>query len=139
MEQPHASVMAHSVTWEDACLVALHNLTGEPVSVPLKMPDLDPGTKLVDLLCDGQHALDDKGRPRCRWRPTASGGCASCVPTTDGSCERGLRAGPRDAGAGVPRAVRASEGDAVSEDCARGPATEERVSRELFERAKATL
>jgi len=27
----------------------------------------------------------------------------------------------------------------VSEDCVRGPATEERVSRELFERAKMTL
>jgi glycosidase len=62
MEQPHASVMAHSVTWEDACLVALHNLTGEPVTVPLTMPDLDPGTRLVDLLCDGQHSIDDKGR-----------------------------------------------------------------------------
>ena len=62
MEQPHRQVMAHSVTWEDACLVALHNLTGEPVTVPLAMPDLAPGTRLVDLLCDGQHAIDDKGR-----------------------------------------------------------------------------
>ena len=62
MQQPHAQVMAHSVTWEDACLVALHNLAGEPVTVPLAMPDLDPGTTLVDLLCDGQHEIDDKGR-----------------------------------------------------------------------------
>jgi glycosidase len=62
LEQPHTQVMAHSVTWEDACLVALHNLTGEPVTVPLTMPDLDPGTRLVDLLVDGQHAIDDKGR-----------------------------------------------------------------------------
>jgi hypothetical protein len=42
--------------------VALHNLTGEPVTVPLKLPDLHPGTRLVDLLCDGQHEIDEKGR-----------------------------------------------------------------------------
>ena len=62
LDQPHASVMAHTVVWEEACLVALHNLAGEPVTVPLRMTDLEPGTRLVDLLCDAQHAVDDKGR-----------------------------------------------------------------------------
>jgi hypothetical protein len=31
------------------------------------------------------------------------------------------------------------EGDAVNEDCARGAATEEQMSRKLFERTKVTL
>ena len=53
LEQPHSSVLAHSVTWEDARVVALHNLAAEPAVVPLKLKDLDETTRLVDLLCDG--------------------------------------------------------------------------------------
>jgi hypothetical protein len=26
LDQPHAQVLAHSVTWDAACLVAIHNL-----------------------------------------------------------------------------------------------------------------
>jgi glycosidase len=61
LDQPATQVMAHSVTWEDDCLVALHNLSAEPVTVPLRL-DVDPGTRLVDLLCDGETSLDEKGR-----------------------------------------------------------------------------
>ncbi len=53
LDQPHASVLAHSVTWEDARVVALHNLAAEPAVVPLKLTDLDETVRLVDLLCDG--------------------------------------------------------------------------------------
>jgi trehalose synthase len=62
LDQPHPQVMAHSVTWEEACLMALHNLSGDPVTVPLRVADQPAGTRLVDLLCDGAHELDDKGR-----------------------------------------------------------------------------
>jgi glycosidase len=62
LDQPHPQVMAHSVTWDQACLMALHNLSSEPVTVPLKVEAEPTGTRLVDLLCDGGHELDDKGR-----------------------------------------------------------------------------
>jgi glycosidase len=61
LDQPATQVMAHSVTWEDNCLVALHNLSDEPITVPLRL-DVEPGTRLVDLLCDGETPLDEKGR-----------------------------------------------------------------------------
>ncbi|MCY7365756.1 MAG: alpha-amylase family protein [Frankiaceae bacterium] len=62
LDQPHAAVLAHTVTWEDACLVALHNLGPEPVSVPLALPDAQEGSRLVDLLAEGSTPLDEKGR-----------------------------------------------------------------------------
>jgi len=61
LEQPHAAVLAHSVTWEDACLVALHNLGPEPLSVPLSLPDAAEGSRLVDLLADGSTDLGRGG------------------------------------------------------------------------------
>ena len=61
LEQPHAAVLAHSVTWEDACLVALHNLGSEPVSVPLTLTDAAEGSRLVDLLADGSTDLSPGG------------------------------------------------------------------------------
>ncbi len=61
LEQPHASVLAHSVTWDDACLVALHNLAATAATVPLRLPDLPEGTRLADLLCDGSHDVGDQG------------------------------------------------------------------------------
>jgi glycosidase len=63
LEQPHDAVLAHSVTWGDACLVALHNLSAEPVTVPLRLPDVDDDSvRLVDLLEQGVTPLDDSGR-----------------------------------------------------------------------------
>ena len=59
LDQPHRQVLAHSVTWDEACLVALHNLSADPVTVPLG--GLDPAARLVDLLCDGAHDIDDDG------------------------------------------------------------------------------
>jgi trehalose synthase len=47
LDQPHASVLAHSCSWDDGRMVALHNLGPEPVAVPLK---LDEEARLVDLL-----------------------------------------------------------------------------------------
>ncbi len=61
LDQPHAAVLAHSVTWDDACLVAVHNLAGTAVTVPLHLPDLPAGTRLADLLVDGSHDLAQDG------------------------------------------------------------------------------
>jgi trehalose synthase len=62
LEQPHASVLAHSVTWEEARVVAVHNLSAEPVVVPLVLKDLDDSVRLVDLLCDGTTPVAADGK-----------------------------------------------------------------------------
>ena len=48
------SVFAHRCDWEDATVVAVHELAGEPVSVTLPVSD---GLELVDLFGHGEHAL----------------------------------------------------------------------------------
>lgn len=67
LEQPHAAVLAHRCTWEDAAVVALHNLAPEAVSVPLRLddcrvPDGSEPVRLVDLLEDGSADVDAQGR-----------------------------------------------------------------------------
>ena len=61
LDQPHVQVLAHTLTWDDACLLALHNLGAEPRSVPLALTDVPPSTRLVDLLCDGEVEVGDGG------------------------------------------------------------------------------
>ena len=61
LDQPHPQVMAHTVTWDDACLVAVHNLSDQAVTVALSLPDLEPSTALVDLLHDGTNEVGDGG------------------------------------------------------------------------------
>jgi len=61
IDQPHPAVLAHRCTWDEAQLVALHNLGPEPLSVPLQLTG-DEGTVLTDLLCDGQTPLPADGR-----------------------------------------------------------------------------
>jgi trehalose synthase len=53
LDQPCGAVLAHRCTWDDASLVALHNLGEEPQTVQFKLADCDEQTRLVDLLCDG--------------------------------------------------------------------------------------
>ncbi|MCC2307786.1 alpha-amylase family protein [Cellulomonas chengniuliangii] len=61
LDQPHAAVFAHRATWDDGSLVAVHNLGPEPLTVPLRLPDLDAETELVDLLDHGSLACDERG------------------------------------------------------------------------------
>jgi glycosidase len=61
LEQPHRAVLACRRTWDDASMVALHNLGSEPVQVSVRLDDCPPGTRLVDLLRDGGTELDDLG------------------------------------------------------------------------------
>jgi glycosidase len=53
IEQPHAQVLAHRLTWDDASLIALHNLGPGAVTVPLTLSDTDPDCELTDLLQTG--------------------------------------------------------------------------------------
>ena len=62
LEQPYPAVLAHRCTWDDGSLVALHNSSADPVTVPLTLDGLEPGTVLVDLLQDGAAEPDEKGR-----------------------------------------------------------------------------
>jgi trehalose synthase len=62
LEQPHAAVLAHRVTHDEASTVAIHNLGPDAVAVPLQLPDLEGGTRLIDQLCDGVTEVDGQGR-----------------------------------------------------------------------------
>lgn len=62
LEQPHPQVLAHRSTWQDASMVALHNLGPDAVRVPLRLPDASSGSRLIDLLRDDEHVPDDAGR-----------------------------------------------------------------------------
>jgi len=59
LEQPYDAVLAHSCTWDDGCLVAVHNLGPEPRTVPLT--GFDGAAILVDLLCDGGTEVAQDG------------------------------------------------------------------------------
>jgi len=61
LEQPHPAVLAHRCSWDDAVLVALHNLGPDAVTVPLQLGKLDPGTTLVDLLVEESTTPNDSG------------------------------------------------------------------------------
>jgi hypothetical protein len=43
-------------------MVAVHNLSPEPRTVPLTLADCDSTHRLVDLLQDGSTPVSDKGR-----------------------------------------------------------------------------
>jgi trehalose synthase len=61
LEQPHRCVLAHAVRWDEAQLVALHNLDAEPVTVPLRLPGADGVLHLRDLLADGTLPVGEDG------------------------------------------------------------------------------
>ncbi|KHL01904.1 alpha-amylase family protein [Sinomonas humi] len=72
LEHPVASVLAHRVTWEDASMVALHNLSPEAATVPLRLGRPPSGSSpdapacwehvvLLDLLRSGVYP--DEGLP----------------------------------------------------------------------------
>jgi trehalose synthase len=61
LDQPHRAVLAHRSTWDDASLVALHNLSAEPCTVPLTLAGCDSSTRLVDQLSDGTTEVGADG------------------------------------------------------------------------------
>jgi glycosidase len=63
LDQPHNSVLAHSCSWDDRRLVAVHNLSPESCTVPLTLEDCDSSHHLLDLLEHSDTpAIDDQGR-----------------------------------------------------------------------------
>jgi glycosidase len=61
IDQPHPSVLAHRCVWDEAQLVAVHNLSPEPLTVPLTLPDVEQPVVLADLLCDGEVKVGADG------------------------------------------------------------------------------
>jgi trehalose synthase len=62
LEQPHAPVLALCSTVDDATVVTVHNLSPEPLTVPLTIETASEGDRLVDLLDDGEATIDAGGR-----------------------------------------------------------------------------
>ena len=86
LDQPFAPVLAHRCTWDDASLVAVHNLAAEPCVVPLALDDVEPGTELVDLLEEGRIACGDDGAVEVRARrvrPPVAAGRPAGKPAAD--------------------------------------------------------
>ena len=61
LDQPLPEVLAHLCRWDDAALVALHNLGAEPRTVPLVLDGCTAEHRMEDLLRDGSTPLSDKG------------------------------------------------------------------------------
>ena len=61
VDQPHRSVLAHRLTWDDASLIAVHNLGPDAVTVPLEVDGAGAGCELVDLLQPGSTAVGEDG------------------------------------------------------------------------------
>ncbi|MCG2621152.1 alpha-amylase family protein [Arthrobacter sp. I2-34] len=64
LRQPAKSVLAHRCTWEEDCIVLLHNLGPEPATVPLELDLGEPGgagTVLLDLLDGDDVQLSAEG------------------------------------------------------------------------------
>ena len=79
----HRSVLAHVCRHGDWAMLAVHNLGDQPVEVELEVPDLQPGSALVDLLGPGSDRLEPASRGRVtltleaydhRWLRVASPG-----------------------------------------------------------------
>ncbi|MGY2128210.1 alpha-amylase family protein [Blastococcus sp. SYSU DS0617] len=62
LEHPCPEVLAHLCTWDDGALVALHNLSSEPRTVPLVLEGCGPDHRLADLLRAGSTDVGDGGR-----------------------------------------------------------------------------
>jgi trehalose synthase len=60
LDQPHRQVLAHRCAWDDAAVVAVHNLSADPVVVPLTLAD--GPMDFTDLLGTDDVHTDDKGR-----------------------------------------------------------------------------
>ena len=61
VEQPLAQVLAHRLTWDDASLIAVHNLGPDAVTVPIALADTTDDCELVDLLASGTTELSKDG------------------------------------------------------------------------------
>ena len=61
LKTDNPAVLAHRCTWDDGTLVALHNLSAEPCTVPVTLEDCGPGDRRVDLLQVRSTAVGEGG------------------------------------------------------------------------------
>jgi trehalose synthase len=61
LDQGCRSVLAHLSRWDDAAMVAVHNLGAEPQRVRVQLPDCDGRHRLEDLLQVGMTQVGDDG------------------------------------------------------------------------------
>ncbi|HEX2074343.1 MAG TPA: alpha-amylase family protein [Geodermatophilus sp.] len=61
LDQPYPEVLAHVCSWDDAAMVAVHNLGAEPRTVPLTLEGCGAEHRLDDLLCDGSTPVSADG------------------------------------------------------------------------------
>lgn len=66
LDQPRREVLAHRCRWGDDSIVAVHNLSAEPLTTWLQLPPDDLGqngsTRLEDLFAHEAHEPDAEGR-----------------------------------------------------------------------------
>lgn len=62
LETDEAAVFAHRCDWEDRTVVAVHNLSPEPVSADLQLAGCTKRQRLYDVLGTGSAPVDAKGR-----------------------------------------------------------------------------
>lgn len=61
LDQPHPSVLALCSTVDQGTVITVHNLSSDPVRVPLVLEPSDEERRLVDLLQDGECEVDPSG------------------------------------------------------------------------------
>jgi glycosidase len=61
LDQSCRPVLAHLTRWDDAALVAVHNLGAEPQRVQVTLPGCDASHRLQDLLQDGTTSVGADG------------------------------------------------------------------------------
>lgn len=61
LEQPHNAVLAHRVTGPLGSMIAVHNFSGESLTVEIAVEGGDEDTRLLDLLHEGGAAVTAKG------------------------------------------------------------------------------
>ena len=61
LEQPHSAIFAHSLTWEDRHIVAVHNFSAEPIEVPLTLT-VEGESVLLDLISGDDIELPSTGK-----------------------------------------------------------------------------
>lgn len=62
LEQPHDAVLVLCSVLDGEAVVTLHNFSPEPLEVPVRIDEVEGAERLVELLADGEVALDDRGR-----------------------------------------------------------------------------
>jgi hypothetical protein len=62
LETPQAAVFAHRCDWDGSAVLALHNLSGRPVSTHVTVDDHGALAGIVDLFRTEEHELGAGGR-----------------------------------------------------------------------------